>query len=175
MAAETGEQILRSFLTDDESLHATATVDGVQRGFSATPPRANGTVTVGVTEDRLLWFDDELDELDRTGIESVEGDVVDHQSAPTIVRIGSFVMIAGVVAALFSYVFGGQSLPAALGLAVGGVLAFVATVAVARVREDAGSEFVKHRLTVEGSEETVQLWGDRDELTTLKAVLVEEP
>jgi len=175
MAPETDEQVLRSFLNDDESLLTTVTVQAVQRGFTTTPPQLEERVTVGVTGDRLLWFDDELATIERSSIDGLERDTVSHRSAPTIVRVGSFAMIAGVVAALVGGLFAGQSLPVSLGLAAGGVAVFVVTIAVARFRGDTGDGIEKHRLTIETADELVQVWGTEAELGQFHGALDEHP
>lgn len=173
MSSATDEQILKSFLDDDESLRSTATVDAVQRGFTTTPPQLEDSVTVGVTDRRLLWFDEELDTIERSAIESVERDSVSHRSAPTVVRVGSFAMIAGIVAGLVGGLVGGLSLPVSLGLVAGGIAVFAATLALARVRGDTASGFEKHRLTVETDDQLIQLWGTDDALATVESELTE--
>jgi hypothetical protein len=176
MTDETDEQILRSFLEEDESLLAVAGVRAAQRGFSTTPPQLADDATVGVTERRLLWFTDELETVDRAEINGVERDSVSHQSAPTVVRLGSFAMIAGLVGAVVAVLFAGQSLPVGLGLAAGGVAIFAATIGVARVRGDTGGDggFEHHRLNVKTTTELVQLWGDAAALSEIADALAEE-
>lgn len=171
MAPETDEQILQSFLSDDESLLWTEHVEAVQDGFTTTPPQMGDDVTVGVTEQRLLWFDDELAAVDRSAIDSVERDTVGHRSAPTIVRIGSLAMLAGLVAAVVSTAFAGQPLTVAAGLAIGGIAVFAATIALARIRGDASGDFEKHRLTVTHDDGLVLLWGSENGLSSLAAAL----
>lgn len=175
MGTETGEQVLQSFLNDDESLLTTVTVQAVQRGFTTTPPQLEESVTVGVTGDRVLWFDDELSTIEQSSIDRLERDTVSHRSAPTIVRIGSFAMIAGIVAALVGGLFAGQSLPVSLGLATAGIGVFAVTIAVARVRGDTGDGFEKHRLAIETDDELVQLWGVEAALGQLHGALDEYP
>lgn len=173
MSDGTGEQILRSFLSDEESLLSTATAEAVQTGFTTTPPQLGDDVAVGVSDRRLLWFDDELETIDRSSIESVERDAVSHQSAPAIARIGSFLMIGGIVAGLVSAVFTDQPLLVSVGLAVAGILAFAATVGVARVRGDTGGGIEKHRLTIEHDGGLVLVWSTESALAELAAALDE--
>jgi len=174
MASETDERVLQSFLDGDESLVSTATIEAAQRGFSAAPPQLGDDLVAGVTEHRLLWFDDELATVELSAIQSVDVDSVSHRSAPTIVRIGSFAMIAGLVAALVGSLFAGQPLRISLALAAGGVLAFAATIAIARLREDTASGFEKHRLTVDAGDELIQLWGSEEPLGALATALDEQ-
>lgn len=175
MTTETDEQLLQSFLADDESLLCTAALNAVQDGLTTAPPQLGGDVAVGVTEHRLLWFDDELETVERSAIESVERDTVSHQSAPTIARIGSFLMIAGIVGGVVSVVFTAQPLIVSAGLAVGGILAFAATIAVARARGDTGGGIEKHCLTVERDGGPVLLWGREDALSSLATALADQP
>jgi|GEM_PF-3528208 len=174
MASETDERVLQSFLDDDESLVSTATIDDAQHGFGSTPPQHDGGVSVGVSDRRLLWYDNELGTVALSAVESVDIDSIAHQSSPTVVRIGSFVMIAGLVAALVGSLFAGQSLQTALALGGGGVLAFVATIVVARLRHETGTGFEKHRLTVDAGEDLLQLWGNEETLESLAGALDEQ-
>lgn len=167
------DEVLQSVLADDESLDTTATLSAVHRGFSTTPPQLAADVRAGVTERRLLWVDDGLEAVERSAIEGVERGTVSHQSAPRVVRAGSFVMLVGVVAGLVAGVFGGQSLPVAAGLALGGVAVFGATIALARVQGHTGGGFEHHRLTVETPEELVQLWGDPEALSAVESALAD--
>lgn len=177
MSDETDEQILRSFLADDESLLAVAGVRAAQRGFSTTPPQLADDAIVGVTERRLLWYEGELETVDRADINGVEPDSVSHQSAPTVVRVGSFAMIAGIVAGVAATVFAGQSLAVALGLAAGGIAIFAATIGLARIRGDTvedGGGFEHHRLNVKTTTQLVQLWGDENALSSIETALEAE-
>lgn len=172
MTDGTGAQILQSFLDGDEELQATVTVEAVQRGFSTSPPMSGDDVTVGVTRDRLLWFDDELETVPLDEIERVEQSHIEHQSAPTIVRLGSFGLIFGILAAIGTAVATDYSLLVSIALVAGGALAFVATILVARSRDESGSQFEKHRLVVEG-DAMVLIWGQQDALSAIESAIAE--
>lgn len=171
MAAGTGEQILTSFLAADERLVSTATADGVVRGFTTTPPQFGDGVTVGVTDHRLIWFDDELGELDSGQIDEVDIETVAHRTAPLVVRLGSFAMLAGLVAGVVAGTLTGQPLTVSLGLAGGGIAAFALSLAVARYSGDRGGGFERHRLTVQTADDHVEIWGDPDDLASIEAAL----
>lgn len=174
MTTETDEQVLQSFLHDDESLASIVTIQAAQRGFTTTPPQLAEEATVGVTEQRLLWFDEGLETIDLSAINSVEVGSVEHQSAPTIVRVGSVVLLAGIVAGIVGWLFAGLSPTVGIGLATAGVVAFVASIGTARARGDTGGGFEKHRLSIQHDDGVALLWGSETELTTIESALDEQ-
>ena len=162
---------LESFCEDDETWVDSWTVSAVGRGWSAAMPGLAATETVGLTDERLLWFDDDLEAVDRADIEAVSTAVVDHQDATPLVRGGAAALVLGAlgsIALLFVL-----SVPLTTGLVplAAGLLAFVGSVGFARARKRAGEQLMQHRLRIEAGDSAVTVWGDDEVVESLAAAL----
>lgn len=162
------DRTLGSVVGDDEQLRETWTVAAVQRGWPRSPPQFGGTQRLGLTDRRLLWFDADLDSVPLATIESVETDAVRHRSAPRIVRIGSGLMVAGLLATVVATVLSLAALTVTLLPVVLGVAAFVATLVYARASAQSGEERVQHRLRVDDGGERVSVWADEDVVSAIE-------
>lgn len=162
---------LESFCGDDETWVDSWTVSRVGRGLSGAMPGVTGTETVGLTDRRLLWLDENLESVALGDVESVSTDALEHGNAPGSVRVGAAALVFGAigsVAALFAL-----SLPLATALAplAVGLLLFVGSVGVARARAETGAEVVQHRLRIETPESVVTVWGDEADVEALAAAV----
>lgn len=151
---------LHSFLDEDEEWVESWAVAAVGRGLTAATPRPSGEETVGLTDRRLLWLDENLESVALADVTSVDADAVDHARAPPLVRAGGAALVFGALgsaALLFALSF-----PLATGLVPFGVgvVAFVATLWVARARAEASDRVRRHRLRIEADGEVLTVWCD---------------
>lgn len=154
------EQVLASFCDGDERLRETWTVTAVERGRPRKPPQAGGDLTLGLTDRRLLWFDEELGSVALAALEGVEPGVTRHRSAPRIVRLGSVAMMLGLLTTVTATVLSLASLPTALLPVIAGVFAFAGALVYARATGQSGSERSQHRLRIDDGGEPVTVWAD---------------
>lgn len=161
------ERVLASFCDDGETLQETWAVDAADRGWARRPPQTGGTVTVGLTDHRLLWYDGDLGSAALAAVERVDRDRVTHRKAPRIVRLGSAAMFGGLVTTLLVAWLSAVPLPVALLPVVVGVVAFGGTLAIARARGLSGRRMVRHRLQLDESGERVTIWGEADALAAI--------
>lgn len=154
------EQVLASFCDGDEAIRETWTVMAVERGRPGAPPQVGGDLTLGLTDRRLLWFDEELGSVALAAVEDVDAGVTRHRSAPRIVRLGSAAMMVGLLATVTATVLSLASLPAAVLPVILGVLAFAGTMVYARVTGQSGSEHSQHRLRIDDGGEPVTVWAE---------------
>lgn len=154
------ERVLASFCDGDEELGETWQVTAVERGRPRSPPQTGGDETLGLTDRRLLWFDEELDSVALAAVESVDSGVTRHRSAPRIVRIGSGAMVVGLLTTVGATFLSLTTLPVALLPVVVGVVAFAGSLLYARASGQSGTERVQHRLRIDDGGEPVTVWTD---------------
>lgn len=162
---------LESFCEDDEEWVDSWTVDVIGRGWKVAPSPSASDRTVGLTDRRLLWLDGELESVTVADVESVTTDVIERRNAPPVVRIGAIAMVLGIAASVASTVLLSVPLTTAVLPFAVGLLAFVATIAVARVRESPVTEHVHHRLKIDTDDGVVSVWDDEATLTSIADAL----
>ena len=170
------ERVLRSFVAADEEWLGSWSVTQVKRSKGHLPPSPAGAETVAVTDDRLLWFENELDDVTLDDVEDVESDYVEQQAAPPMVMAGGLLFVLGVFASIGALVGGvGDtlivSMPALTGLAI---FLGARVVANATGREGDTREGHRMRLWIDG--DPVTIWAHDEDVvdeleTTILAVL----
>lgn len=166
------EKALASFCEDGETWVDSWTVSAVGRGWDAAMPGFS-TQTVGLTDRRLLWLDENLETVELADVESVSTDEVDHSNAPGVVRAGAFALVLGAMAsAALAFLLSTPLSTAVLPLAAGALL-FVGSIGVARAREETGARLVQHRLQIDAGEDVVTVWGDEGDVAALADALEE--
>lgn len=167
-----GDGVLGSFCDAEETLRGTWSVRAVERGWPSGPPGIGPDYRIGVTDRRVLWYDGEdLDSVALAAVEDWERDVHRHRSAPRIVRIGSGLMLTGLLATLAVAVLASVPLTVALAPVIGGSAAFAATLAYGRFAGATGTERVDHRLRIDEGGEPVTVRGDEAILDEIEAAL----
>lgn len=168
----TDEQILTSFLDDDEELIDVWHVGTVGQGLHRPPLGPTATEeAVAITERRLLWFEDELRTIPLDDVDSLDRDVVEHTTAPRAVRLASVGLLLGLTATGIAVLF--SSLPTVLALVPAGVglAAFLTVLLAARQRGLSGSARSFPYLQVETRDGTTTLWGPDDALAEIATAL----
>jgi hypothetical protein len=157
------ERVLRSFVADDEEWLECWSLTAVKRSVGQLPPKS-GTETVALTDERVLWFDDELEDVWLAAVEETDREYVERQSAPPMVLGGGLLFVLGVFITLGAFFASAGdafviAMPAMTGLA-----AFLATWVVANVTDREGETWAGHRVRLWLAEGPVSIWGD-DEAT----------
>lgn len=151
------EQALSSLLGDGEPLRETWSVDTVTRGFEFSPPGFGGSETVGLTDQRLVWLDDELETVDLADVTSVDINSVGQSPASMLLVVGPIAIVLGAVASSVLWFF--TSLPSMVTLApVGlGILALAAAFVGSRFQDSEDVER-QYYLDVKTIETTIQVY-----------------
>ncbi|CCQ32181.1 hypothetical protein HLRTI_002759 [Halorhabdus tiamatea SARL4B] len=151
------ERALSSLLGEEEPLRETWRVDTVTRGFEFSPPGLGGSETVGLTDQRLVWLDDELETVDLADVTSVGINSVGQSPTSMLLVVGPIAVVFGVITSLLLWLF--TSLPSIVTLApVGlGVLALVAAFVGSRFQDPADVER-QYYLDVKTVETTIQVY-----------------
>lgn len=171
------ERVLASFLEAEEPLRETWRIAGVTLGAAATPPPTNREVPVGLTDRRLVWYDEDRDEafgaVALSAVSATERDAHDHRSAPRIVRGAGAALALGVLTSVALFVFELGALRAAAAPALLGVIAFLVALAYARWYELEATVRTYPFLRIDDGERDVTLWGPSAELDAIAAALGE--
>ena len=156
------ERVLRSFVGEDEAWQGHWTVTAVKRSAGQLPPGAAGEETVAVTDDRLLWFQNELETVAIDRIENVELEYVEQQAAPPIVLGGGLLFVVGVFASIGAF-FANAGGPMIVALpALTGLMVFLATRIVADHTGREGEVRAGHRLRLWVDGDPVSVWGQEE-------------
>ncbi|ACV10259.1 hypothetical protein Huta_0070 [Halorhabdus utahensis DSM 12940] len=151
------EKALESLLADDESLVESWTVDTVTRGFEFSPPGLGGTETVGLTDRRIVWLDDELETVDLEDIRSVGVDSVGQSLASMLLITGPIATVLGAIVTIVLRLF--TSLPAPLTLAPLGIgLCILVAALVGSRLQDPEDVDRQYYLDMKTLETTVQIY-----------------
>ena len=167
------ERVLRSFVAEDEEWLGSWSITQIKRSKGHLPPSPAGAETVAVTEDRLLWFQNELDDVTLADVENVESEYIEQQAAPPMVMGGGLLFVLGVFASIGAFVAGvGDtlvvSMPALTGLAI-----FLGARVVASVTGQEGDTREGHRMRLWTDGEPVTIWAhDEDVVDELEAAIL---
>ena len=127
--------------------------------------------TIGLTDRRLLWLDENLETVERAAVETVSTDQVEHRNAPRMVRAGGAALVLGALAsAVMLFVLSSPLSTASLPL-TGGVVLFLTSIGFARARDESGAQLMQHRLQIETPESVVTVWGDQEDVAPLADAL----
>lgn len=162
---------LESFCEDDEAWVDSWTVSAVGRGWGAAIPGSSADETIGLTDRRLLWLDENLESVVLDDVESVTTDVLEHSSAPGSVRLGAVALVLGAFGSAVSLVVLSFPLATALLPLVVGLIVLVGSIGVARARAETGAKNVYHQLLIELDDSFVTVWGDRESVEMLADAL----
>lgn len=164
---------LESFCGDDETWVDSWRVSAIGRGWNAAMPGFSKE-TVGLTDQRLLWLEENLETVDVAAIESVTSDEVSHHSAPGMVRAGGVALVLGAMAtAAMLFVFSFSLTTALVPLAIGAGI-FALSIGFARARQKSDAQLMQHRLQIETDDSVVIVWGDQEDMATLKDAIEPE-
>lgn len=153
------ERVLRSFVAEDEALLGLWNVTQIKRSKGHVPPSPVGEETVAVTAERVLWFQNELEEVRIGDLEDAEAEYVEQQAAPPMVMGGGLLFVLGIFVSIGGLIAGvGDTLllamPALTGLAV-----FLGTRVLANVTDSEGETRNGHRLRLWTDDGPVSIWG----------------
>lgn len=164
---------LESFCEGDEAWEGSWKVSAVGRGWDAAMPGFSSE-TVGLTDRRLLWLDENLETVELTDVEAVSTDTVEHGNAPGVVRAGALALVLGAIGSAVLFLLFSAGLRTAILPLTGGTLLFVGSIGVARAREETGARLMQHRLQIETAESVVTVWGDQEDVQALADALDSE-
>lgn len=157
------ERVLRSFVVEDEELQDLYTITTAKHSKGQLPP-AGGEETVAVTDERVLWFSNELQDVSFDVIEETDLEYVERQAAPPVVLGGGLLFVVGIFASIGAFFAGVESLLVVAMPAMTGLAAFMGTRIFADVTGREGQTRAGHRLRLWTEDGPVSLWGD-DERT----------
>jgi len=151
------ERALDSLLEEGEPLVETWTVDSTTRGLEFSPPGLGGTETVGLTDRRLVWLDDELETVDLADVTSVGIDSVGQSTTSLLLVTGPIATVLGAIVTAVLWLF--TSLPGIVTVAPLGLGVFVLLAAVVGSRlQDTENIERQYYLDVKTTETTVQVY-----------------
>ncbi|WP_135662059.1 hypothetical protein [Halorhabdus rudnickae] len=155
------ERALASFLDGDEELVETWTVDTINRGFELSPPGMGDSETLGLTDRRLLWLDDELETVDLEVIRHVDHESVRPHSTPLLLTVGALALVLGALATPALWLLASLSTVETLAPLAVGVGLFVVTSVLSHVRDgDVDDDEHFHYLELRTERTTVQIYAD---------------
>jgi len=159
---DASERALASLLGADEELQETWTVDTINKGLSFSPPGMGTDETLGLTERRLLWLDDELESVAFDDLRDAKIETMQSGSSSAIVRLGVVALVFGVLTTAGLWLLSPLSTVVAVApLAIGvGTLGLAAV--TARLRDEDGEETEQHYLKLRTSRTTVQVFAEAD-------------
>jgi len=169
------ERVLRSFVGEDEELRGIWTVTKIERSAGPIPP-TGGERSIAVTDERVLWFARELDEVRIADVADLEREHVERQMLPRMVLGGGVLFGLGVVGSIGALIAGVGDLllvglPALTGLGL-----FMATRIIASVTGREGETLAGHRLRFSIDEEQVSIWGDDEaRMAAIEEAITGEP
>lgn len=160
MTMDRTERALASVLDDDEELRETWQVDTIKRGFDLSPPGMGSGETLGLSDRRLLWLDDELETVALADVKAVKIETMQAGTASAVLRIGLLSLVISALATIALWLFTSFSTlltAAPLGL---GVFTFALSVVTARLRDDGEDEAGEtyHYLAVQTPRTTLQVY-----------------
>jgi len=159
------ERALASFLDDEEALVETWTVDTINRGFELSPPGMGPTETLGLTDRRLLWLDDDLETVEFADVKAIKTETMQSGTGSAMLRLGVLGLVVSVLATSLLWLFASLSTPltiAPLGL---GLLTFaLSAITARRQKEDDGDveAATHHYLVVRTPRTSVQIFAERE-------------
>jgi hypothetical protein len=168
------ELVLTSFVLDEESLVDTWWIDSVAWGQSRVPSAGPDSEVVALTDHRFMWFDGELQAIDREAIETVERADFTHTTRPALVTAGRVAFGLGVVASIGALFLTDLDFLTATMPAMTGFGALLGMIVTARVRGETGTEVDLLRVVVETDEEVATLWGEGEEIRAVADALEDD-
>ncbi|WP_136686735.1 hypothetical protein [Halorhabdus amylolytica] len=161
------ERALASFLGDDEELVETWTVDTIIRGFELSPPGMGPTETLGLTDRRLLWLDEDLETVEFEDVEAIKTETMQSGTGSAILRLGVLSLAIGILATIALWLFMSFS-PLLTAAPFGvGVVTFALSVVTARLRDDDEAGETYHYLAVQTSRTTLQVYATEATVETI--------
>lgn len=151
------EQALASLLGEDESLLETWTADTINRGFELSPPGMGGSETLGLTDRRLVWLDDDLETVDLGDVVSVETNSVSRTPGSTLALIGPVLLVLGAIATVALWLLSSFSVGVVLAPLGIGALVFLLGLLSTRLR-DPDDVDRQYYLEVKTMETTLQVY-----------------
>lgn len=156
------ERVLRSFVPAEEQWQDSRTVTSVAHSKGQLPPQG-GQQTVAVTDERLLWFTDELEEVTLADVDEIDHEYVERQTAPPMVLGGGLLFVLGIFASIGAFLANvGDTFVVAMP-AMTGLAAFVVARVVASVTGREGETLAGHRLRLWTDDGPISLWGDDED------------
>jgi hypothetical protein len=157
------ERVVTSFVAEDEDLRGTWTATKVAYGKGQIPPMVSGEEVVAVTDERVLWFQDELEALPLDAIEGVDREYIERQAAPPMVLGGGLVFVLSIFASIGAF-FANAGGPLVVAMpALTGLLVFVLAFVVARLTGREGQVTSGHRLRLWTEGGAVSIWAGEEE------------
>lgn len=159
------ERALASFTGEDEELSTTWEVDSIVRGLSFSLPGIGEGETLGVTDSRLLWLDEDLETVEIAAVEDIEITSISRSSAPWTIRLGAIALTLGLIGTPLLWLFASLSLLETLAPLGMGVLVLALTTAIARLRGQTVEEGEsQHFARLRTSASVVQIFADEETL-----------
>ncbi|WP_181686860.1 DUF6232 family protein [Halorhabdus salina] len=168
MSSDRAKQALRSFLGDDEQLLETWAVDGATRGLSLSVPTLGDSETLGLTDQRLLWLDEDLETVPLENIRDLEPTSMQPSGAGLLAGVGGLALALGLLVTPILWVFVDVSARMALAPIVIGAVLFVAGLVGSRLRDDSDDRPAQHYLQIRTSETTVQVFADDSDIEDIR-------
>lgn len=176
MSLDASEQALASFTDDGEEFRRSWTVDTINRGLSLSPPGFGDDQTLGLTDRRLLWLDENLEEVDLDGVMAVERKTISKTSAPLWVRIGAVVLTLGIIATPALWFLTSLSTLEVLTPLLVGVFVYTLTTILARISGQTVEEEIRHQyLQLQTERSVVQIYADKDVLDAVADAIETTP
>lgn len=151
------EQALASLLDEDESLQETWNANTINRGFEMSPPGMGGSETLGLTERRLVWLDEELETLELADVVSVDTNAIAQSATSLLFGIASLSIVVGAIASIVLWLFTSFSTVVTLAPVGIGVILLLVAFLRSRVRDSEDVEY-QHFLEVKAAETIVQVY-----------------
>ncbi|WP_158854576.1 DUF6232 family protein [Halorhabdus sp. CUG00001] len=171
MSTDRTEKALRSFLGDDEQLRETWVVDGITRGLSLSVPTLGGSETLGMTDQRLLWLDEELETVALEQVRDLESTSMQPSGAGLLAGLGGLALVFGLLVTPILWLFVDVSAQVALSPIVIGAVLFAAGLAGSRLRDDSDDQPAQHYLQIRTSEATVQVFADDADVDDIRETI----
>ena len=155
------EKALASLLADDEQLCETWSVDTINKGFSMSPPGMGPNETLGLTDRRLVWLDEELETIDLDDIRAIEATSVDRSSAPVVVVLGSIAIVLGIIATPLLWLFASLPIEQTLAPLALGIVLYLLSSVITAIRTDGEEVDRQHYLEVRTARTTAQVYDSK--------------
>ena len=166
------EQALSSLLDAEESLLETWHVDTINRGFELSPPGMGDSETIGLTDRRLIWLDDELESVHVSDIRSTGVESVNQAPSSALVLLGPVLGLLGAPLSAALWLFTSFSFEIVLApLALGG-LVFAVGLVISQLGDNDDAE-IYHYLEIRTVDSTVQVYATAETAETIRDLIAD--